>query len=127
MAFLGMATLTLTPALGNYVEITPQTAYFVFGAAVVLLFAGAALGLTGARRARSTERGDIDAAAERVVAAHSAGDPSLPQETVELIVLLREAGPGAASSLAPRLGAALDYVQRLDEHFRSRAVATPPS
>lgn len=126
VAFLGMASLTLTPAIGNYVEIDPQTAYFVLGVAVVLLFVGAALGLTGARRARSVEQLDIDAAAERVVAAHSAEDPSLPEEAVRLIVLLRNAGPGAAASVAPRLGDALEYVQRIDSHFRSRAVATPP-
>jgi hypothetical protein len=126
VAFLGMATLTLTPALGNYVDIAPQTAYSVLAAAVVLLFVGAGLGLTGSRRARSAAHVGVDAAARRVVAAHAAGDPSLPQSAVELIVLLRDAGPGAAGRVAPRLGAALEYVQRFDAHFRNRAPGAPP-
>jgi hypothetical protein len=126
VAFFGMATLTLTPAIGNYVTIAPETAYRVLGVAVLLLFGGAALGLFGSRRARSAEHGDIEAATERVVAAHTVGDRSLPEAATDLIVLLRQAGLGAAGDVAPRLGAALDYVQRIDAHFGNRALGAPP-
>jgi len=127
VAFLGMATLTLTPAIGNYVDIEPQTAYLVLAVAVVLLFGGAALGLTGSRRARSAGSDDIDAAAGRVVDAYAAGHPSLPAEVVHLIVLVRQAGPGASGDVALKVGAARDYVQRVDTHFMSRPLGAPPA
>jgi hypothetical protein len=122
-----MATLTLTPAIGNYVDIEPQTAYLVLAVAVVLLFGGAALGLTGSRRSRSAASDDIDAAVERVIDAYSAGHPSLPSEVVHLIVQLRQASPGEVGDVALKVGAARDYVQRVDTHFKSRPLGAPPA
>lgn len=122
-----MATLTLTPAIGNYIEIAPQTAYLILAAAVGLLFTGAAVGLVGARRAREGSRELVRALADRVAAAHATESPALPGEAVELIILLREAGAGAAAEVAPRLGGALDYVQEIDRHFASRAIGSPPA
>ena len=126
VAFLGMASLTLTPAIGNYVDIQPQSAYVILAVAVVLLFGGAALGLTGSRRARSAASEDIDVAVDRVVEAHAAGHPSLPVDVVHLIVLLRQAGPGVVGDVALKVGAARDYVQRVDTHFMSRPLGAPP-
>lgn len=122
-----MAALTLTPAIGNYVELSPETAYLVLAAAVGLLFAGAALGLLGSRRARTAGGDHLDEAVARVVAAYAAQERSLPAHTVDLIVLLREAGPGAAAEVAPRLGDALDYVRRVDAHFQGRPIGVPPT
>ena len=127
VAFLGMASLTLTPAIGNYVDIQPQSAYVILAVAVGLLFGGAALGLTGSRRARSAASEDIDVAVDRVVEAHAAGHPSLPVDVVHLIVLLRQAGPGVVGDVALKVGPARDYVQRVDTHFMSRPLGAPPS
>lgn len=47
LAFLGMLALTLTPALGRWVEIPRSAGNVIFLAAVVCLFGGAAIALLG--------------------------------------------------------------------------------
>lgn len=47
VAFAGMVLLTLTPALGGWLEIPSTLGFGILGAAVVLLFAGAATALVG--------------------------------------------------------------------------------
>lgn len=46
-AFVGMVLLTLTPAIGGYVQIPRPVVMAIFVGAVVLLFAGAGLGVFG--------------------------------------------------------------------------------
>lgn len=52
VAFFGMVLLTLVPAFGNFVEIDPAVAYALLAAAVLLLFAGAAIALIKGRGGR---------------------------------------------------------------------------
>ena len=52
VAFLGMVLLTLVPAFGNFIEIDPAVAYALLAAAVLLLFAGAAIALIKGRGGR---------------------------------------------------------------------------
>ncbi len=47
VAFAGMVLLTLTPGLGGWLEIPSTLGFGILGAAVLLLFAGAAVALIG--------------------------------------------------------------------------------
>lgn len=47
LAFLGMVLLTLTPAVGGFVELSRFSVLSLFAVALVLLLAGAAVGLLG--------------------------------------------------------------------------------
>lgn len=47
LAFVGMLLLTLTPAVGSFVELSRFTVLSLFGGALLLLLAGAAIGLLG--------------------------------------------------------------------------------
>ncbi len=48
IAFVGMGVLTLTPAVGRFVDISPQLATGILIVALGLLVVGAALGIVGA-------------------------------------------------------------------------------
>lgn len=47
LAFLGMLLLTLTPATGGFIELSRSVVLSLFGVALLLLLAGAAVGLLG--------------------------------------------------------------------------------
>lgn len=47
VAFVGMLALTLTPAVGNFVEIPLPTGTTVFGISILAIFAGAAIAIFG--------------------------------------------------------------------------------
>lgn len=120
VAFAGMAALTLTPALGNYLDLSPESAYGVLALAVALLGLGAVLGLVGASRGGRTRRREIDAAIGRVVAAHGAGGARVASEAALLLARLRSAPVEAAlppEETARRLGPALADVRRVQRYL----------
>lgn len=127
-AFVGMAALTLTPALGAWRTMDPGAAYLVLGVAVVFLVGGAALGLLGGTRAGSADRAAIDRAASDLLRA--AGGAAEPVEEVTLLLLrLQAAGPGAVPpDLPARLAPVAELIHRVEAHLvRRRLVPPPPS
>lgn len=129
VAFAGMAALTLTPALGNYLELSPESAYGVLALAVALLGIGAALGLLGASRGGRSFRGEIDASIARVVSAHRAGGAGMAAESATLLARLRSAPPEAAlppEETARRLGPALADVRRIQRYLVARGHLPSP-
>lgn len=60
LAFAGMLVLTLTPVVGRWAELPPTLATVALGAAVLLLVAGAAIGLSAGREVRGREGDEPD-------------------------------------------------------------------
>jgi hypothetical protein len=118
LAFVGMAGLTLTPAIGNYVDIETNSAYGVLGIAILLLGAGAALGLFGATRDRPQGVAPVLEAADRVARARDAASgPAIAEATV-LLALLRDVGQAEPPpGWTDRLGAGLEDVQRVQAYL----------
>lgn len=126
-AFIGMVVLTLTPALANYVTISPETAYGFLALAIALLLLGAGLGLAGSRREPKVDAATIESAADRVARAHASGAPTLPSDAIALLALCRRARPGAIEGVRARLGEALPYVTAIERRFAERQPGQPPS
>jgi len=75
LAFLGMLALTLTPALGSWMEIPRGAGVAVFALAVLALFSGAAVALIGSAVQERRARREMEAAADPILAwAESEGD-----------------------------------------------------
>lgn len=127
-AFVGMAALTLTPALGNWVDLGADAAYLVLALAVVLLLGGAALGIVGATRDRPSGPGPVLEAAEALVKARAArGGPALAEATV-LLARMLDVGQGAPpGDWVERLGPALEDVQRARAHLQDTGRLAPDS
>lgn len=126
VAFAGMASLTLTPALGTVVPIEPASAYAVLGVAVILLALGAVLGLVGASRDESSRPGALDEAVDRLLEARAASGPEPVAEAAVVLLRLREAGPGVdGAALARRLGPAASVVRRVEAHLVGRGLLPP--
>lgn len=124
-AFVGMAGLTLTPAIAPWIAVDPAIAYLVLGIAIVLLLAGAGMGLVGASRAGAADRQAIDAAVDALAESHATPGSSVEAATV-LLVRLREAGPGAVPlDLSQRLGPAAAEVARVEAHLIERRQLPP--
>lgn len=128
LAFVGMLALTLTPALANYVEVSPASAYGVLALAVVLLILGAALGIVGSSRAEPARPGALDEAVARLLSARDASDADPVAEAALVLLRLREAGPGVdGAELGRRLGPVADVVRRVEAHLVQRGLLPPPS
>lgn len=124
-AFAGMAALTLTPALAAWLTIDPAFAYLILAAAVLLLIAGAVMGLIGASRAGAADRGAIEAAVADLLEAGSRDEPPI-DAAATLLLRLREAPPGAAPpDLAERLAPVADEVQRVERYLVERRMLPP--
>jgi hypothetical protein len=118
-AFVGMATLTLTPALGNYVDLGVDAAYGVLALAVALLVGGAALGLFGATRDRPSGPEPVEEALEALVKARAArGGPALAEATVLLARMLDVGQAAPPIDWSARLGPALEDVHRARTHLQ---------
>lgn len=127
VAFVGMVGLTLTPAMGNYVPISPETAYGLLAVAVALLVVGAALGIVGARRDPSLEASALEEAADRVAQAYASDAPSLPGEAVAFLLMCRRGRPEAVQRAAARLGEARAYMTSVERRFADRDPGRPGS
>ncbi|NNF39451.1 MAG: hypothetical protein HKN71_12340 [Gemmatimonadetes bacterium] len=125
-AFVGMATLTLTPAIGNYVDLGVDTAYGVLALAVALLVGGAALGLFGANRDRPTGPEPIEEAVEALVKARAArGGPALAEATVLLARMVDVGQAAPPGDWAERIGPALEDVRRVRAHLQETGRLAP--
>jgi hypothetical protein len=124
-----MLVLTLTPALGSWVEIPLGMGSLIFWMAVLALFAGAGVALVGARRARGTTPLGVrlDDAVGPILAATENGasrDEALRAATRLLLEVGSLGGvrpPGAGASLestAKRLGpAGVELVRSVERYL----------
>ena len=115
VAFLGMIVLTLTPAVGGWLDIPPGLALGILAGAVLLLVGGAVLGLVGGNR---VERDAARAREEslEVLRGWSEGSRS-PEEAVRAAVRFLQAGGGrrveGAEGVPPRARALIGDVARI--------------
>lgn len=124
-AFVGMAALTLTPALAGWMTVDPALAYAILGLAVVMLVAGAAMGLIGAGRAGAGDRAAIEAAVAALLEAKARG-ASPVDEAATLLLRLQEASPGAAPpDLPARLAPVAGELQRVERYLIERRRLPP--
>lgn len=124
-AFLGMAALTLTPALAAWLTIDPGLAYLILGLAVLCLFGGAAMGLLGASRAGRVDRDAVDGAVSALLEAGSR-DGAPVEEATTLLLRLREAGPGAVPpDLSARLAPVASDLHRVEQYLIERRLLPP--
>lgn len=127
MAFLGMLVLTLTPAVGAWIEVPLPVGTAVFVLAVVAIFGGALWSLLrGGLRGRQATRSAVEASVGPILA-HLEDDGSRDaalQSAAHLILELAYlAPPGAArvmreTQLAQRLGrAGVDVLREVERYL----------
>ena len=112
LAFLGMAVLTLTPALGSWMEISRSLGITLFVLAVLALFAGAAVALGGSAAQGRRARREQEAAVGPILAwAGSGGDREAAVRAAARLVAWarwsagsRQEGPLLDPELLGRLG-----------------------
>jgi hypothetical protein len=114
VAFIGMVVLTLTPAVGGWLDIPPGLALGILGGAVLLLAGGAAIGLVGGnRQEREAARARRDSL--EVLTRWAEGGAS-PEEGVRAAVRFLHAGGGlrleGASGIPPEARALIGRVAR---------------
>lgn len=124
LAFAGMVVLTLTPALGNWVEVPRSVGVALFALAVAALFGGATIALLGGvtqdRRARRGQEAAIGAILAHV---ESGGDrEEALRAATRLVSWARWAAAGRVTaslldeSLVRRLGQGGAELVRAVEH-----------
>jgi hypothetical protein len=114
IAFTGMVVLTLTPAIGAWLEIAPGLALGILAGAVLLLAGGAVIGLLGGNRqereAAGARRESLD-----VLARWAEGEVT-SDEAVRAAVRFLHAGGGlrleGASGISPEARALIGRVAR---------------
>ena len=105
LAFAGMILITLTPAVGGWFEIPSTMGFGILGAAVLLLFAGAAVGLVGSGvRARADGRRRAEALSRLE---EWDGEGAGRDDALRAAVRFLEAGGRAPGIVAPGPGAEL--------------------
>lgn len=114
VAFAGMIVLTLTPAVGGWLDIPPGLALGILAAAILLLAGGAVVGLVGGGRQQTKA-----AAARReslVVLDRWARGSGTEAEAIRAAVRYLQAGGGllveGAAGVAPAARALIDRVAR---------------
>lgn len=127
LAFIGMAVLTLTPALGTWVPVSRGLGTALFGGAVAALFGGAVVALAGSAVEGRRVRRELGSALDAVAAweAGTGDRPSAVRGAARFVLAtraaaeprkVREVGPGTVSGLGER-GVAL--VAAVDRHLLS--------
>lgn len=112
LAFLGMAVLTLTPALGSWMEISRGVGITLFTLAVVALFGGAAVALGGGAAQSRRARREREAAVGPILAwAESGGDREAALRAATRLLAWarwsagpRQGGPLLEEAVSRRLG-----------------------
>lgn len=129
LAFVGMVILTLTPAVGSWMEISRSVGITLFTLAVLALFAGAAVALGGGAAQNRRARREREAAVGPILAwAESGGDRGAALRAATRLVAWarwsagpRNEGPLLDEAVLHRLGARGTLLARsVESHLRSQ-------
>ena len=136
IAFVGMLTLTLTPALGNWVEIPLPTGRLIFIAAVLAIFAGAFVAMFGARLSgtRSASKEVQHAVGPILAYVQSKGDRETALRAATRLLSNAYESPGPytvsvfdAQVMAQRLGPkGVDFVRAVEQYMLDVAAGIYP-
>lgn len=114
LAFIGMIVLTLTPAVGGWLDIPPGLALGILAGAVLLLGGGAAMGLVGGSR-QETEAARAREESLEMLARWTEGGAS-EDEAIRASVRFLHAGGGliidGAAGVSPEARALIGRVAR---------------
>ena len=121
VAFAGMVILTLTPAVGGWLDIPPGLALGILVLAVLLLLGGAALGLIGGGR-QERDRSALRQASLEALGRWDRGEAEAPEAARAAVGFLFSGGGAAFDSTTDLSPASRALVE---EVARSRLTDTP--
>jgi hypothetical protein len=129
-----MVVLTLTPALGNWVELSPEAGMALFAFAVAALFAGAVVALLGGTLQSRAVRRDAEAAVHSILAYLEGGSDREEAVRAAARLVALAAGPGSRNrppfrvdEVSRRLGpAGLALVGAVERHRTASGSGMPP-